>query len=1414
MKLALTAQGLRAIAAAAFLIAGSLPGLQAHANDGNRPVVSVLAGSGITEGGVASFWLLPSRLSATPLTVSVSIGQTGSFLASGQTGRRTVTIPANRGQVRFTVRTTDDGRNEPAGSVDVTVNPGSGYRAAEDAYRSASVAVADNDRPVITIGAGPKISEGGTARFTLSASPRPAAPIDVAVTVTEKGEFASQGQKGQRTVRIGTNGRGSLSVATDSDARDEDDGYITARLVGGQAYAVGAPASANVDVSDGGAPTPRISVRALSSAIVEGGTASFELTASPRPAAPLNVRVEITDSGSFASQGEAGTRIVTIGANGRATIDVETENDLVSEPDGSLTARVLSDAGYLVTSSGRASVAVRDESIEVRISAAGDIVEGDTARFTLTAHPAPPESLVVTVSIAENGSFLSQGAHEQSITVGTDGRGTFSVDTTNDEKAEADGAIVATVQSGYGYAPGSPGRAKARVSDATPTITIAAGPSVVEGDTATFALTARPAPEHNLTVRLDVTEIAGGTFAPSDELGQRDATIFTDGTGTLEVRTDDDEQDEGSGTITARILSDADGYYRIGSPRSATLQVNDDDHNRNALTVSVGDASVTEGQRFEYGRRIIKFPVTLSKPTNRWVSVSLQTRPHEDAANPATPDVDYRATRYGRHWGAWFPAGVTERFVNIEIYDDDEYEPDPETFELVISRVYGAEIADGRAIGTILPDPSDAPRGTPVVTITGGGAVEEGQNVTFTLTAEPAPAEDLVVQVRVYDESLGTPASDYLAEDDEGLHDVTIPGVNKRLFQYYKDSPARFTLRTVDDAEEEAGGRIFAQIEPAVDGSYDTSQEPYSAEVGVRDNDGPPPSVRPAIRIADATANESDGSILFDVTLDPAVPYGAGPMTVDYRTYSGVARANVDFEGKSGTLTFYEGESFKQIEINILEDQHDEGEESFYAYLRNARGGARIADGWARGTIVNSDPMPAAWLARFGRTVAGQMVEALEGRFAMGADTPSHMTVAGQRLDFSGAPVPRHDRWENGDERGMDMRELLLGSSFHLTTGEVSGLGAVTGWGKALSGSSSASPGDGLTLTSETVTGVLGMDWERDNLLVGLALSETVEEGSALSGSSEYDLKGSLSLVTPYARIRASERLSFWAMTGTGEGSLSLAYGDARHSTDIAMQLVAAGGRADLLRPDESGGLALALKTDALFVRTESESVSTPGAGNLAGATGDASRVRALLEGSRAFALAGGSSVEPSLSLGLRHDGGDAETGTGVEVGAGLAWSDPSNGLTSDLRVHGLAAHEDAGYDEWGVSGSLRIAPEPSGRGISLSMTPSWGARGQDGLWDAQPSELADDGDEPTSVRFDTELGYGLSLPGGLTGTPYAGFRFGEDRDYRLGWRLMSGRLRFFSLGVEAVRRETDDGSGSSAGKAEHRIGLEASLRW
>ena len=652
------------------------------------------------------------------------------------------------------------------------------------------------------------------------------------------------------------------------------------------------------------------------------------------------------------------------------------------------------------------------------------------------------------------------------------------------------------------------------------------------------------------------------------------------------------------------------------------------------------------------------------------------------------------------------------------------------------------------------------------------------------------------------------------------------PGLNSRIVRTLDAGTWTIEATTFGPAETGAFTLALSGAAPTADRQ---GEEQTATRRGESAPAAPVTPTAPELRIADARGNEgspyNSGEIHFPVTLAPAQ---SGSVGVCWRTRDGTARGDYygrygDYDAGSGCMYFAAGETLKYVSVRLIGDWHDEGDETFFVDLEDARG-ATIADGEATGTIVNDGPLQREWLSRFGRSVAGQVIEALEGRFATGAGAPSHLTIAGQRLDFSQAPPPlQDDGWQDhwrdegthatsGETHGMDTRELLLGSSFRFTVGEVSGPGgAMTGWGKALTGSSSGSPSGGLTFTSETVTGVLGVDWERRNLLVGLALSESVETGSAAGRHFGYGMEGSLSLVTPYARLRASDRLSFWTMIGSGRGEMSLSFDDARQRADIALRLVAAGGRADLLRPEPGGGFALALKTDAFFVRSESASVSTPGVGNLAGAASDASRVRAVLEGSRSFALPGGGSVEPSLTLGLRHDGGDAETGSGVEVGAGLAWSDPVRGLTSDLRVYGLAAHEDAGYDEWGLSGSLNLAPDASGRGLTLAMTPSWGAQAQTGrVWATRPSALVDAvGGEQPGARLDAEVGYGLALAGGLTGTPYVGLGLGENRDVRLGWRLGSGRWQSFSLGIEASRYKVANGDAP-----EHRIGVETGLRW
>ena len=64
----------------------------------------------------------------------------------------------------------------------------------------------------------------------------------------------------------------------------------------------------------------------------------------------------------------------------------------------------------------------------------------------------------------------------------------------------------------------------------------------------------------------------------------------------------------------------------------------------------------------------------------------------------------------------------------------------------------------------------------------------------------------------------------------------------------------------------------------------------------------------------------------------------------------------------------------------VLDDVHDEGSETMTFTLSNASAPTGITDAAATGTIVNADPMPKAWMVRFGRTVGSQVVDALSQR--------------------------------------------------------------------------------------------------------------------------------------------------------------------------------------------------------------------------------------------------------------------------------------------------------------------------------------------------------------------------------------------------------------------------------------------------
>ena len=346
-------------------------------------------------------------------------------------------------------------------------------------------------------------------------------------------------------------------------------------------------------------------------------------------------------------------------------------------------------------------------------------------------------------------------------------------------------------------------------------------------------------------------------------------------------------------------------------------------------------------------------------------------------------------------------------------------------------------------------------------------------------------------------------------------------------------------------------------------------------------------------------------------------------------------------------------------------------------------------------------------------------------------------------------------------------------------------------------------------INGEVTSATLGADWRQGRWLLGAMVKHSIGEGS-YSGDGAGEVESTLTGVYPYAALDVSARLRAWAAAGLGEGSLTLTpknpetgEADPAIETDMSLGMAALGAKGNLVEPAAASGFRLDVEADAFWVRTSSE--KAPG---LAAAEADVTRLRLGFDGGYAFALDGGGTLEPSFEVGLRHDGGDAETGWGVDVGGGLRWNDPALGLSVEVSGRGLIAHEAAGLKDRGVSGSLAWDPDPaSDRGPSLSLTQTLGAQaagGADALLGRQTlADLAANDNGFENRRLELKLGYGFPAFGDrFTSTPELGVALSDAaREYRLGWRLglVPGGSSSFELGVEATRSEPANDAGSGA---------------
>ena len=305
-----------------------------------------------------------------------------------------------------------------------------------------------------------------------------------------------------------------------------------------------------------------------------------------------------------------------------------------------------------------------------------------------------------------------------------------------------------------------------------------------------------------------------------------------------------------------------------------------------------------------------------------------------------------------------------------------------------------------------------------------------------------------------------------------------------------------------------------------------------------------------SLHIADTEADESRGWLRFDVTLsrplDDCVCY-------DFETNSlGTAEAEVDYSPRpKTTLWMSPGQVADRTFVRIVDDSVPDSGETVVATISNARlcdnasRGIVLSRASATGTIQNDDPMLRAWLARFGRTVAEQTVDAVESRIRAVPRPGVDLTVAGQRIG-TGATAKLRNETDRADNRwtaaqAVTPDELLAGSSFSLMAGSPGPGGNVGSfWGQGMLSSFDGREGAD-TVSGDVTSLMLGADWTHGSgagsWTAGLMLSQSRGEGT-YRGVSDGELSTDLTGLYPYGRYALNDRVTAWGTAGYGEGTL------------------------------------------------------------------------------------------------------------------------------------------------------------------------------------------------------------------------------------------------------------------------------------
>jgi hypothetical protein len=774
--------------------------------------------------------------------------------------------------------------------------------------------------------------------FTINLSAASASPVRVDVATSDGTATAGSDYLAASTLGLrfpaGTTSR-SIVVSILGDAAPESNETLKVDL----SNAVGATISdaqgigtiANDDIASG----PTLSI--ADSRVSEGDSLNLniEFTVSLSQPTDHTVFFDLATADGTASpndyEGRSGRFFVRAG-NTSETFGVLVNGDTQVEPDETFTVTLSNVDGADLADGVATATIVNDDGIGPQPTLTiGDVslVEGNSgtkeATFTISlSAPAPAEvsfHLTTDYNSAMAGSDFVNVDLVGIIPAGSSGKD-FAVTVNGDIDVESDEFFVVNITQIVGALVGDVQAIGTIVNDDANPVFISVGDaSVTEGDDGTKVMNftvslSAPLPtnvnymaftsDQTTHSNIDYVALSESFVMPAGETSQTVAITLN---GDIEP-----EEDE----TFAILLGNVYGNATVGDGQGIGT-ILDDDY-ANAPSLSIGDASISEGSS---GWKTLTFPVTLSKVAASPVCFGLNV-----ASGTATASSDYVDTGAN----VCLQAGMSGMSFDVSIIGDMAVEPD-ETFTVTAVNVTGANVADGEAIGTITNDDTPAPSlSIADVSVTEGNSGTKLATFTIALSAPASGA--VTYDIGTWDGS-ATAGSDYVA-NSAGVQSIPEGSTSKTFSVTINGDTAVEANETFNVG---VSGVVGANV---IDGSA----------VGTITDDDRTSSL-PTLSITDGRVSEGNSgnqNVEFVVSLSEPTDH---IVFFDFVTADGTASSS-DYDGRSERFGIAAGNTSQTFGVLVNGDTQIEPDETFTVTLSNAEG-AELADGIATATIVNDD---------------------------------------------------------------------------------------------------------------------------------------------------------------------------------------------------------------------------------------------------------------------------------------------------------------------------------------------------------------------------------------------------------------------------------------------------------------------------